>query len=700
MRRIPSLLLAAALAASLLASPAAQATAAPPSEPWAKATTTGDYIADSYPDVNPGHVFENVGTDRLLDILSSNGNWYLIFAGPEHPASQAALETVNAAAKTAGISKIYHFDPYLDGYQLDTTLANGIADVTGGTSVNFGGTAKISDVYRLITDLLPAATVAPGGALDGYAGDTALLLNVNIANRQNVETGKTVTKLLEVQDADAAAFAADTGGVQTTAAATLASAFAGQTASVRSAYQFFKRLYNASASYTEKSSPASSGRIGAAVEIFKDADWPNQAAFPLRPIDIEEVFNLLNAPGEKAILFAGAGCHNSQAIIGEVAKRAKQLGTTVYVVDLVLDSNVKFGTGTAIDTALANSPTGGLWIRTSAAATTAPYRYGYSYLYGKIAEYFGPNWLTENSSKRNSSVAYFYNGQLGADLTVSPYSDTYTPSLDKPDAIRLQVPALVRYNKASANPVVGTWLHQDRTLNGYTEYMLELAWVWKTAPAVADKSRIRDKLTRVEFAAEAVAALDNVLKPNTKVTHKFTATVAPTVDGTAKVGNTLEGFWGDWSHAPAFSYQWLRDGKAIPGATRDVYKVTISDVGKQLSFALTGKLAGYQTVTKISAKKAKVPTVAFTKAPAPKITGTAKVGKTLKAALGTWSPKTGTKFSYQWYANGKAIKAATKSSLKLAKAQKGKKITVKVTASKTGYKKTSKTSKATAKVKK
>ncbi|MDR1790900.1 MAG: hypothetical protein LBR20_04485 [Propionibacteriaceae bacterium] len=82
----------------------------------------------------------------------------------------------------------------------------------------------------------------------------------------------------------------------------------------------------------------------------------------------------------------------------------------------------------------------------------------------------------------------------------------------------------------------------------------------------------------------------------------------------------------------------------------------------------------------------------FKKAPNPTISGTAKVGKTLKAKA-KFDPKP--TYSYQWYRDGKAIKHATKSSYKLVKADKNKKITVKVTGSKSGYKAASRTSEAT-----
>lgn len=81
----------------------------------------------------------------------------------------------------------------------------------------------------------------------------------------------------------------------------------------------------------------------------------------------------------------------------------------------------------------------------------------------------------------------------------------------------------------------------------------------------------------------------------------------------------------------------------------------------------------------------------------PKITGTARVGRTLKAKVGSWSPRPA--YRYQWYANGKKItKKGTKSSFKLTSRQKGKRITVRVTGSKSGYATIVKASKSTKKV--
>lgn len=88
----------------------------------------------------------------------------------------------------------------------------------------------------------------------------------------------------------------------------------------------------------------------------------------------------------------------------------------------------------------------------------------------------------------------------------------------------------------------------------------------------------------------------------------------------------------------------------------------------------------------------------FTSTPTPKISGTAKVGKTLKAKAGTWKPS-GAKFSYQWYRGSSKISGAKKSTYKLVSADKGKRVKVVVTGSKSGYTTASSTSAQTAKVK-
>jgi hypothetical protein len=65
-------------------------------------------------------------------------------------------------------------------------------------------------------------------------------------------------------------------------------------------------------------------------------------------------------------------------------------------------------------------------------------------------------------------------------------------------------------------------------------------------------------------------------------------TGAPAITGTAAVGHTLTISTGSWSGTTtAFSYQWLRDGMPIPGATDSSYTVQTADQGHSLTCEVT-----------------------------------------------------------------------------------------------------------------
>ena len=166
-------------------------------------------------------------------------------------------------------------------------------------------------------------------------------------------------------------------------------------------------------------------------------------------------------------------------------------------------------------------------------------------------------------------------------------------------------------------------------------------------------------------------------------------TFTPKVSGSAVVGKTLSVT--GLPTGATLSYQWLRNGVAISGATNATYKLVAADAGKQISVRVTSVRDGYLDATKTSAQTAKV-LKTFTKTSAPKITGSVKVGKKLTAKVSAWSPAA--KFTYQWYSNGKKIKGATKSTFTVKKAQAGTKITVMVTGSRSGYQSVSKLSAA------
>lgn len=164
---------------------------------------------------------------------------------------------------------------------------------------------------------------------------------------------------------------------------------------------------------------------------------------------------------------------------------------------------------------------------------------------------------------------------------------------------------------------------------------------------------------------------------------------APKITGSAKVGASLTAKPGSWTSGTAFSYQWLRNGKAISRATKSTYSPVAADRGTRISVKVMGKKSGYTTVSKASAQTGKVAAGTLS-GTTPKISGTAKVGNTLKVTKGNWS--SGTKISYQWLRGGKAISKATGTSYKPTAADAGQKISARVTASRSGYSTLAKTS--------
>ncbi|WP_244177662.1 Tat pathway signal protein [Streptomyces atriruber] len=175
-------------------------------------------------------------------------------------------------------------------------------------------------------------------------------------------------------------------------------------------------------------------------------------------------------------------------------------------------------------------------------------------------------------------------------------------------------------------------------------------------------------------------------------------TTAPKATGTATVGSGLTADRGTWTGAPSsYTYQWKANGEAITGATASTYKIPAAHLNKKLTVTVTAHKPGHRDASASSAPLTIAKGTAPKATTKPSITGTTKVGKTLKTTKGTWSPAP-TSYSYQWYANGTKITGATKSSLTLKSAHRGKKITLKMTAHRTGHHSGTSTSNPTPKI--
>ena len=123
------------------------------------------------------------------------------------------------------------------------------------------------------------------------------------------------------------------------------------------------------------------------------------------------------------------------------------------------------------------------------------------------------------------------------------------------------------------------WLANDAEITGatsdrYTLVDADLDKAVKVRVIFNDDDDNEEKLT-----SEATAAV--ALRPNSP------ATGAPSISGTAQVGETLTVDTSgiddaDGMSGAVFSYQWLANGAEIAGATSDTYTLVADDVGKAI----------------------------------------------------------------------------------------------------------------------
>ncbi|WP_182376523.1 M4 family metallopeptidase [Nocardioides sp. WS12] len=156
------------------------------------------------------------------------------------------------------------------------------------------------------------------------------------------------------------------------------------------------------------------------------------------------------------------------------------------------------------------------------------------------------------------------------------------------------------------------------------------------------------------------------------------------VDTYPIVGGRLTATPGQWDVPDAVvSYQWLRNGVPISGATSRIYTLTAADRGRYMSVRRT-----LTALPLVASEIAKLHyEVDFGQIRPPRavgIAGTARVGRVLTARPGTWSPSPVT-LRYQWLRDNRWIPRATSSRYKLRRIDRGHRISVIVTGSRPGY---------------
>ena len=234
------------------------------------------------------------------------------------------------------------------------------------------------------------------------------------------------------------------------------------------------------------------------------------------------------------------------------------------------------------------------------------------------------------------------------------------------------------------NPTLSTEWYRNGVATGDTDSSYSIA-----ANDVGNQIELRVVATKVGYSRVDVNST-----PVTVTAATISTQGTPTVSGTGAVGTTLTGSTGTWLDGVSFSTQWYRNGGSASDSDSS-YTILPSDLGKTLVFHVVASKAGYNSVT---ADSASVTVIAGTISPTatPTISGTAKVKKTLTAGTRGWM--SGVSVGYQWLRNGSNISSATRSTYKLAKSDRGKRISVRISVTKEGYTSVTSTSAQTKKV--
>ena len=227
------------------------------------------------------------------------------------------------------------------------------------------------------------------------------------------------------------------------------------------------------------------------------------------------------------------------------------------------------------------------------------------------------------------------------------------------------------------------WLADDSDISGatngaYSPAAADQGKAIRVQMSFTDDAGNDESLTSAATAAVAVAPPTNT-----------PATGAPTITGTAQVGETLTSNTSGIADAEGLSnvqyeYQWLADDAEIAGATGSTYTLTDSEESKtvKVQVSFTDDADNEETLT--SAGTDAVAAAPPTNSPAtgaPAISGTAQVGETLTAKTSGIADSDGlssVQYEYQWLAADAEIAGATGSTYTLTDSEESKAIKVQV----------------------
>ncbi|MFT4108090.1 hypothetical protein [Propionicimonas sp.] len=180
--------------------------------------------------------------------------------------------------------------------------------------------------------------------------------------------------------------------------------------------------------------------------------------------------------------------------------------------------------------------------------------------------------------------------------------------------------------------------------------------------------------TPVDSAPSATAP-----RPTTTATSTdaIRPAAAPPIHGRVRYGSRLSVDAPRWGPGKvALSYQWLRDGAAVAGATGTALTLGATEIGHRISVRITGNRPGFAAVAQDTAAVGPV-LGAGLHPETPQLRGTAGVGHTLTSLVEAWGPGT-VRLTRQWFRDNEPIAGATGRTYLLSADDLGRSVRVRV----------------------
>ena len=597
-------------------------------------------------------VIETVTYDRFQWLLRQPGQFAFLIGSTADVGFAANAVKVDTAAKLAGASKVYWFDPNLTGQTGVKTL-----DTRNGASINlasasqtaFGNIWKnvlgqnLGNGFKSAAASSTSVTITADDSIVNDAVDplfdyrssatpaVSSTADLFFTYDKDHVSGADADKILSWVDLS------NNGSVSTALGTAFTGAGGGSAIDELGQFEWWKDAANTKHNLAY----ADDARYGG--DILDSTDDDN--GWVVKQITYPELLHVLDtadsADKNFVILFGGTWCHNTRAVIKSINKNAVENGvTTVYNFDLVLDGGTTNGT---------NGGSNPIHVR-SGANSGSTFNFRPSYVYGDVVRKYLKNLVTEYDPHAGSHVTYY----PGGDLTVFP------------DVVRkLQVPFLINYQRGtggspSSTSIKRQWIQRNvdasTGLANYKEYMSE--W-WFTNPSAqlglnfaiptdettlsdGDKLLLSQARSNAAFGAQAIADLNVFFDglPGAVAANHAVDAASVSYGNATTVRLTLSNLYGRTPVGTATLTVAGDDYSAAVAKGLATFTTAVLPAGNHdysISYATDSQIVGFTHAGSLSVSKAEVSSVVgtITKAPTKSTAGKLKVAVNRNTALAT-----------------------------------------------------------------